>query len=94
MLTNEPRLLQGEFTEVEALHVRALGILEKALGPDHNMVATALNNLAELYRAQVRCVVPLRLRLVSVSLDEGMAEGRGRCFWRLSFRICYWLQLS
>ena len=31
---------------------RALAIAEKALGPEHPNVATSLNNLAELYRAQ------------------------------------------
>ncbi|MFH0910158.1 MAG: tetratricopeptide repeat protein, partial [Planctomycetota bacterium] len=31
---------------------RSLAISEKALGPDHPDVATSLNNLAELYRAQ------------------------------------------
>ena len=30
----------------------ALAIAEKALGPEHPHVATSLNNLAELYRAQ------------------------------------------
>ena len=37
-----------------ALARRALEIREKALGPEHPSVATSLNNLAELYRAQGR----------------------------------------
>jgi tetratricopeptide (TPR) repeat protein len=38
--------------DAEPLLQRALAILEKALGPGHPDVATSLNNLAELYRAQ------------------------------------------
>ena len=41
---------QGRYAEAEPLYKRALAIDEKALGPDHPDVATALNNLAELYR--------------------------------------------
>jgi tetratricopeptide (TPR) repeat protein len=36
------------------LHQRALGIREKALGPDHPDVASSLNNLAALYHTQGR----------------------------------------
>ena len=36
----------------EPLYQRSLAIFEKALGPEHPDVATVLNNLAELYRAQ------------------------------------------
>jgi tetratricopeptide (TPR) repeat protein len=36
------------------LYKRSLAILEKALGPDHPNVATALNNLALLYKNQGR----------------------------------------
>ena len=36
----------------EPLHKRSLAILEKALGPEHPAVATSLNDLAKLYRAQ------------------------------------------
>ena len=43
---------QGKYAEAEPLYKRALGIREKALGPDHPDVATGLNNLAELYRVQ------------------------------------------
>lgn len=78
---------------MEALYLRALGILEEALGPDHNMVATALNNLAEVYRSQVRGVVSPCLRLVSVWVEEGLAESRGRCVLGKLFRNTFWLQL-
>ena len=33
---------------------RSLAIREKSLGPNHPAVATSLNNLARLYRAQGR----------------------------------------
>ena len=44
----------GRYKEAEPLYVQALGLMEKNLGPDHPSVATALNNLAELYRAHGR----------------------------------------
>jgi len=40
------------YTDAEPLLQRALAIREKALGPGHPDVATSLDNLAELYRAQ------------------------------------------
>ena len=43
---------QGKYPEALSLLQRALPIVEKALGPDHPNVATALNNLAELYRTK------------------------------------------
>ena len=45
---------QGRYSEAIPLAQRALMIWEKALSPDHPNVATALNNLAELYRFQGR----------------------------------------
>jgi tetratricopeptide (TPR) repeat protein len=43
---------QGRLAEAEPLHRRALGIREKALGPEHPDVGASLDNLAGLYRAQ------------------------------------------
>ncbi len=43
---------QGQYAKAEPLYRRALAILEKALGPEHPIVATSLNSLAELYRDQ------------------------------------------
>ena len=43
---------QGRYAEAEPLYARALAIREKALGPQHQDVATSLDNLALLYRAQ------------------------------------------
>ena len=45
---------QGRYSEAVPLAQRALALYEKVLGPDHPDVATALNNLAELYRRQGR----------------------------------------
>ncbi len=43
---------RARYDEAKPLYQRALGIREKALGPEHPDVATSLNNLAALYRAQ------------------------------------------
>ena len=39
-------------TNVEERAHRPLAIIERTLGPEHPRVATGLNNLAGLYRAQ------------------------------------------
>ncbi len=41
---------QGKYAEAEPLYQRALAIVEKALGPEHPTVATALENYAALLR--------------------------------------------
>jgi tetratricopeptide (TPR) repeat protein len=43
---------KGNYAAAETLHKRSLAIYEKALGTDHPLVATSLNNLAYLYEAQ------------------------------------------
>jgi len=43
---------RARYAEAEPLYQQSLGSWEKALGPEHPSVATSLNNLAELYRAQ------------------------------------------
>jgi tetratricopeptide (TPR) repeat protein len=48
------RYSQGRYADAEPLYKRSLAIREKTLGPDHEDVATSLNNLAELYRSQER----------------------------------------
>ena len=45
---------QGNYAEARPLYERSLAINEKALGPEHPSVAASLNNLAALFRAQVR----------------------------------------
>jgi tetratricopeptide (TPR) repeat protein len=44
----------GDYRSAEPPLTRALAIREKVLGPEHPDVATSLNNLASLYRAQGR----------------------------------------
>ena len=51
---------QGRLDEADPLSERSLAILEKVLGPDHPDVAMALNNRAELVKAQVRAVTLLQ----------------------------------
>ena len=46
--------MQGKYDEAEPLFRRAIDIGEKTLGPEHPNLATGLNNLARLLRAQVR----------------------------------------
>ena len=46
----------GKFSQAEPLFRRSLAIREKVLGPEHQNVATSLNNLAELYRDQGKYV--------------------------------------
>ena len=41
---------QGKYAEAEPLYQRSLAILEKALGPEHPLVATSLENYAALLR--------------------------------------------
>ena len=51
---------QGRLDEAGPLYDRSLAIREKALGPDHPHVATALNNRAALLRDQVRAMTILQ----------------------------------
>jgi len=45
---------QGKYRDAGPLALRALAILEKALGPDHPSVSNSLSNLAGLYQVQGR----------------------------------------
>ena len=45
---------QGKYAEAEPLYLRALAIMEKALGPDHPNVATTLETYAALLRTMRR----------------------------------------
>jgi tetratricopeptide (TPR) repeat protein len=45
---------QERYAEAEALHLRAIAIREKSLGPDRPDVAQSLNNLGKLYCLQQR----------------------------------------
>lgn len=44
---------QGNYAEAEPLYRRSLAISEKALGPDHPEITSALNNLARALKHQV-----------------------------------------
>jgi CHAT domain-containing protein/Tfp pilus assembly protein PilF len=59
---------QGRYSEAIPLAQRTLAIVERALGPEHPNVATALNNLADLYQAQGRYpeAVPLYKRSLAI----------------------------
>ena len=58
----------GKYTEAIPLAERALAIWEKALGPEHPLFATSLNNLANLYREKGDYVraEPLHLRALMI----------------------------
>jgi tetratricopeptide (TPR) repeat protein len=51
-LQGKASLEGGYYVDAQQPFERALVLREQALGPDHPNVATSLNNLAELYRAQ------------------------------------------
>lgn len=53
---------QGRYDEADALYLRAIEVLEKALGPDHAWLAIGLNNRANVTRDQV-IDLPCRRRL-------------------------------
>jgi esterase/lipase superfamily enzyme/Tfp pilus assembly protein PilF len=58
----------GRYPQAIELANRALALGEETFGPDHASVATALHNLAELYRAAGRSALaePLMLRALAV----------------------------
>ena len=53
--SQNPSTTQGKLDEAAPLYKRAVAAWEKALGPDHPLVATGLNNQAELLRQMVSC---------------------------------------
>ena len=58
----------GRYRDAEPLFLRALAIVEKALGPEHPDVATGLNNLASVLQAQglFKEAEPLYKRTLSI----------------------------
>ena len=60
----------GELAEAEPLYKRSLALMEKALGPNHPIVATSLNNLAGLYTLQGRHVDGELLHKRAISVRE------------------------
>ena len=65
---------QGRYEEAEPLYHRSLPILEKALGPNHPIVARSLNNLASLYYSQERYEEAEPLIQRSLSIREKALE--------------------
>ncbi len=61
---------QGRYSEAVPLPQRALVLYEEALGHDHPHVATALGNLAELYRRQGRYVNAEPLFRRALAIEE------------------------
>lgn len=51
----DPSMLstQGKYAEADPLYLRVIGVMEKALGPDHPNVAICLHNRALLLGEQV-----------------------------------------
>lgn len=49
-----PIIFQGKYAEAEPLYRRSLAINERVYGPDHQEVATDLNNWAVVLKSQVR----------------------------------------
>ena len=60
---------QGNYGEADALLLRAIGIQEKALGPDHPHLAASLGNRANVFRAQVLRLSPGEGSLFVPGLD-------------------------
>jgi tetratricopeptide (TPR) repeat protein len=60
----------GRYAEAIPLVQQALAIYEKALGPDHPDVATAVNNLALLYDKQDRTAEAEPLYKRALAIDE------------------------
>src|SRR5262249_29438041 len=65
----EDYLKQGRYAEAEPLYKRALAIIEKAPGPDHQVSVAALNGLAEVYLGQGKYAEaePLSRRALEIS---------------------------
>lgn len=68
---------RGQYAEAEPLHVRALGLREQALGPDHPEVAASLHVLGILYfecgkyaEAEPLCLRALQIREQALGADH------------------------
>jgi len=61
---------RARYSEAESMYKRALEIGKKTLGPNHSDVATHLNNLAGLYRAQGKYGEAEPMRKRALKIDE------------------------
>ena len=72
---------QGRYAEAEPLMKQALGIVERAQGPNHSDVATLLDHLCQLLILMDRVdeAEPLRVRELAImtkAYREGTSEDR------------------
>jgi len=74
------------YGEAESMTQRAVGIWEKALGPDHPELATPLKNLATVYHLQSRYAAaePLYHRALAYSRKTPGRARKRRKSWPLS----------
>ena len=49
---------RAEYSQAEQVYLRALSLIERSCGPDHEEVSTALNNLAVVYKYMGRFAEP------------------------------------
>lgn len=61
---------KADYSQAEPLYLNSLAIYEKTLGEEHPLVATSLNNLAELYRIQGKYTEAEPLYLRSLAIRE------------------------
>ena len=57
-----------QYHEAEKLHLKSIEILEKTFGKNHINLATAINNLADVYRLQKRYKTAEKLILRSLNI--------------------------
>ena len=75
-------LLSLVYAEAEPLYQRALAISEKALGPEHQQVATSLNGLALLYKNQGKYSDAKPLYERALAIREKVRPCRARSRYR------------
>lgn len=78
-MANPAPVAQRHYAEDEPLYRRSLAIKEKALGPEHDSVATTLNNLAELLHSQVTSSAARRIYR---KCRKGPVRDRAGHFWQ------------
>jgi TonB family protein len=66
---------QSKFNEATPLAERALAIREKALGPDHPLVAVSLETAAQLYEKQGKRSEAIPLKKRALAIREKLALG-------------------
>ena len=66
---------QGKYAEAEPLYKRALAIREKALGPEHPLVAASLKNYAALVRKNGRGNEAAKLEARAKAIRAKHAQG-------------------